>query len=122
MGKKEWNRRQARWGEMLAEYNFKNGYKAGKLMGKPDALNRRFELIEGMKAKEQGERKLIGKEKWDLESFELMEMDMKEDEEELREDEEEELKYMLEEERMMVLKLAHDDLSAGHFGEKRLTS
>jgi hypothetical protein len=38
MKKKEWNRRQARWGEMLAEYDFEIVYRAGKFMGKPDVL------------------------------------------------------------------------------------
>ena len=38
---KQLNRRQVRWAEMLAEYNFRIMYRPGKQGGKPDALTRR---------------------------------------------------------------------------------
>jgi hypothetical protein len=110
---------------MLTEYNFEIIYRTGKLMGKPDALSRRFDLVEGTKTKEQRERVLISGEKWDLESFKLMAMETgegeeeEEEEEEEGENEEEELKLVPEEDRMNILKLVHDDLSAGHFDEKK---
>jgi len=44
------NRRQARWSELLANYNFTIVYRPGKTMGKPDAMSRRHDLSEGSKA------------------------------------------------------------------------
>ena len=40
---KVWNRRQIRWVQQLANYNFKIVYRPGKREGKPDALSRRPE-------------------------------------------------------------------------------
>jgi hypothetical protein len=37
------NRRQARWAQELAAYDFKIGYRPGSQNGKPDALSRRSE-------------------------------------------------------------------------------
>jgi hypothetical protein len=78
-------------------------------MGKPDALSRRFELVEGTKVKEQEERILIGEDKWDFESFKLMEMEVEEEVEELEENEEKRLEFIPEEAQMKILKLVHDD-------------
>ena len=44
------NRRQARWSELLANYNFTIVYRPGKSMGKPDAMSRRHDFSEGSKA------------------------------------------------------------------------
>ena len=44
------NRRQARWGEVLAHYDFKIIYRSGAQMGKADALTRRQDLQEGSRA------------------------------------------------------------------------
>jgi transposase InsO family protein len=44
------NRRQARWAELLANYNFAIVYRPGKTMGKPDAMSRRHDFAEGSKA------------------------------------------------------------------------
>lgn len=38
--KKKLNRRQVRWNEMLADFDFKIVFRAGKKGGKPDALTR----------------------------------------------------------------------------------
>jgi hypothetical protein len=46
------NRRQARWSELLANYNFTIVYRPGKSMGKPDAMSRRHDLSEGSKVSE----------------------------------------------------------------------
>ena len=40
---KVWNPRQIRWGQWLANFNFKMIYRPGSRGGKPDALNRRRE-------------------------------------------------------------------------------
>ncbi|KAK4685054.1 putative transposase, partial [Tremellales sp. Uapishka_1] len=44
------NRRQARWGEILAHFDFKITFRPGTSMGKPDALSRRQDLQGGSKA------------------------------------------------------------------------
>ena len=44
------NRRQSRWAELLASYNFKIAYRPGTSMGKPDAMSRRHDFSEGSKA------------------------------------------------------------------------
>lgn len=41
MTKKELTRRQARWANFLASFDFIINFRAGKLSGKPDALSRR---------------------------------------------------------------------------------
>ena len=40
---KVWNRRQTRWAQQLAKYNFKIVYRPGKRGGKRDALSRQPE-------------------------------------------------------------------------------
>ena len=40
---KQLNRRQARWAELLSEFDFRIIYREGKKGGKPDALSRRTE-------------------------------------------------------------------------------
>src|SRR5215471_9510284 len=44
------NRRQSRWAELLANYDFTIVYRPGKAMGKPDAMSRRHDFFEGSKA------------------------------------------------------------------------
>ena len=44
------NRRQARWAELLANFDFKIMYRPGDKMGKPDALTRRQDLQGGSRA------------------------------------------------------------------------
>ena len=46
------NRRQARWAELLAHFDFKITYRPGTSMGKPDALTRRQHLQGGSRAAE----------------------------------------------------------------------
>ena len=46
------NRRQSRWAELIANYDFKIVYRPGKSMGKPDAMSRRHDFSEGSKASE----------------------------------------------------------------------
>jgi hypothetical protein len=46
------NRRQARWGEILAHFDFKITFRPGSSMGKPDALTRRQDFQGGSKAAE----------------------------------------------------------------------
>lgn len=58
------NRRQARWSELLANFNFKICYRSGSKMGKPDALSRRSEFREGSKAAEAPARTLIKPSQW----------------------------------------------------------
>jgi transposase InsO family protein len=53
------NRRQARWAEFLAIYNFTISYRPGKSMGKPDALSRRSDFAEGSKASDAPPRMLL---------------------------------------------------------------
>ena len=43
----KFNKRQVRWGEKLAQYDFRIHYRPGKSGGKPDALSRRPEYAEG---------------------------------------------------------------------------
>ncbi|KAK4689460.1 putative transposase, partial [Tremellales sp. Uapishka_1] len=42
---KQLTRRQARWSELLADYNFTIAYRAGKQSGKPDSLSRRPDYL-----------------------------------------------------------------------------
>ena len=44
------SRRQARWAELLANYNFRIVHRPGVSMGKPDAMSRRHDYEEGSKA------------------------------------------------------------------------
>src|ERR1035438_3729240 len=44
------NRRQARWSELLAGYDFTIVYHPGSAMGKPDAMSRHHNFSEGSKA------------------------------------------------------------------------
>jgi len=53
------NRRQARWSELLANYDFKIVYRPGKAMGKPDAMSRRHDFSEGSKASDAPARTLL---------------------------------------------------------------
>jgi RNase H-like domain found in reverse transcriptase/Reverse transcriptase (RNA-dependent DNA polymerase)/Integrase zinc binding domain/Integrase core domain/Chromo (CHRromatin Organisation MOdifier) domain len=53
------NRRQARWAELIANYNFSIVYRPGKTMGKPDALSRRQDYSEGSKASAAPARTLL---------------------------------------------------------------
>jgi len=53
------NRRQARWAELLAHFDFKIVYRPGKQMGKPDALTRHQDLQGGSKAAESPPRTLL---------------------------------------------------------------
>lgn len=53
------NRRQARWAELLAQYDFKIVYRPGSKMGKPDALTRRQDLRGGSRAAEAPPRTLL---------------------------------------------------------------
>jgi transposase InsO family protein len=53
------NRRQARWAELLANYNFTIVYRPGKSMGKPDAMSRRHDLSEGSKTSDTPARTLL---------------------------------------------------------------
>lgn len=53
------NRRQARWAELLAHFDFKIVYRSGSKMGKPDALTRRQDLQGGSRAAEAPPRTLI---------------------------------------------------------------
>src|SRR6202158_4436240 len=59
------NRRQARWAEVLQEYNFKIVYRKGSANGKVDALSRCPEFISREGGTESTERKgLLGPELW----------------------------------------------------------
>ena len=53
------NRRQARWSELLANYNFTIVYRPGRSMGKPDAMTRRHDFSEGSKASDTPPRTLL---------------------------------------------------------------
>jgi len=53
------NRRQSRWAELLANYNFTIVYRPGKTMGKPDAMSRRHDFSEGSKASDAPPRTLL---------------------------------------------------------------
>jgi hypothetical protein len=53
------NRRQSRWSELLASYDFKIVYRPGKSMGKPDAMTRRHDFSEGSKASDAPPRTLL---------------------------------------------------------------
>jgi hypothetical protein len=53
------NRRQSRWAELLANYNFKIVYRPGTSMGKPDAMSRRHDFSEGSKASDAPPRMLL---------------------------------------------------------------
>ena len=59
------NRRQARWAEVLQEYNFKIVYRKGSANGKADALSRCPEFISREGGTESTEKKaLLGPELW----------------------------------------------------------
>src|ERR1700681_2274822 len=59
------NRRQARWAEVLQEYNFKIIYRKGSANGKADALSRCPEFISREGGTESTETKaLLGPELW----------------------------------------------------------
>lgn len=45
MTKRLLNRRQARWAELLADYQFELEYRPGKANGNADALSRRSDFI-----------------------------------------------------------------------------
>jgi transposase InsO family protein len=53
------NRRQSRWAELLANYNFRIVYRPGQSMGKPDAMSRRPDFSEGSKASDAPPRTLL---------------------------------------------------------------
>ena len=53
------NRRQSRWAELLANYNFRIIYRPGRAMGKPDAMTRRHDFSEGSKASDAPPRTLL---------------------------------------------------------------
>jgi RNase H-like domain found in reverse transcriptase/Integrase zinc binding domain/Chromo (CHRromatin Organisation MOdifier) domain/Integrase core domain len=53
------NRRQSRWAELLANYDFKIIYRPGTTMGKPDAMSRRPDFSEGSKASDAPPRMLL---------------------------------------------------------------
>jgi hypothetical protein len=92
---------------MLAEYDFKIVYRPGRAMGKPDALSRRGEMVEGTRAKEQKEAAVIGEEKLERSTFEVAAMEGKE------------RMQVPEGERLEVLKRVHDSPTAGLFGVKK---
>ena len=59
------NKRQARWAEVLQEYNFKIVYRKGSANGKADALSRCPEFISREGGTESTEKKaLLGPELW----------------------------------------------------------
>jgi hypothetical protein len=53
------NRRQARWAEIIANYDFTIVYRPGKTMGKADAMSRRHDYSEGSKASDAPARTLL---------------------------------------------------------------
>ena len=53
------NRRQARWSEILAHFDFSIAYRPGLAMGKPDALTRRQDLQGGSKASDAPPRQIF---------------------------------------------------------------
>ena len=53
------NRRQSRWSEFLASYNFKIVYRPGAAMTKADAMSRRHDFSEGSKASDAPPRTLL---------------------------------------------------------------
>jgi uncharacterized membrane protein len=65
------NRRQARWAQELAEFNFKIIYRQGSSNGKPDALSRRSEFRpkEGGINENQPIHRVLAEEHFDLESI-----------------------------------------------------
>jgi transposase InsO family protein len=84
MDSKVLNRRQSRWALMLADYDFEIIYRPGRLMGKPDALSRRYQDIQGTKAGEQAAQVLVPKEKFDKKSFGINAMEEVNFEEQIR--------------------------------------
>jgi len=58
------NRRQARWSEILAGYNFFITYRPGKQNGKADLLSRRADYFEGEEPSSTTPPALISPEQW----------------------------------------------------------
>jgi hypothetical protein len=76
-------------------------------MGKPDALSRRGEMVEGTRAKEQGKASVIGEEKIERETFEVNATNGSS-------------KVLVPmEDWLDILKRVHDSPTAGHFGVKK---
>jgi transposase InsO family protein len=101
------NRRQGRWATTLAEYDFKIVYRPGRAMGKPDALSRRGEMVEGTRAKDQKKATVIPEGKLERTTFGIAATKKRKRME------------VPVERRLEVLKAVHNSQTAGHFGVRK---